>query len=118
MKRDVIRIVTPGTILFENSIADKSNNYLAYLYETDNDIDAVLADISTGECWWGIWDKKKEREAFFDMLSVYAPTEAVCSLSDNFMGDWKLTAGRVLEVVFLPGVERRGSIRFPMWRKR
>ena len=86
VKRDVIRIVTPGTILFENSIADKSNNYLAYLYETDNDIAAVLADISTGECWWGIWDKKKEREAFFDMLSVYAPTEAVCSLSDNFYG--------------------------------
>lgn len=86
VKRDVIRIVTPGTILFENSIADKSNNYLAYLYEMDNDIDAVLADISTGECWWGIWDKKKEREAFFDMLSVYAPTEAVCSLSDNFYG--------------------------------
>lgn len=86
VKRDVIRIVTPGTILFENSIADKSNNYLAYLYETDNDIDAVLTDISTGECWWGIWDKKKEREAFFDMLSVYAPTEAVCSLSDNFYG--------------------------------
>lgn len=86
VKRDVIRIVTPGTILFENSIADKSNNYLTYLYETDNDIDAVLADISTGECWWGIWDKKKEREAFFDMLSVYAPTEAVCSLSDNFYG--------------------------------
>ena len=64
VKRDVIRIVTPGTILFENSIADKSNNYLAYLYETDNDIDAVLADISTGECWWGIWDKKKNGKHF------------------------------------------------------
>lgn len=86
VKRDVIRIITPGTILFENAIADKSNNYLAYFYETDKEINAVLADISTGECWWGIWDKKKEREAFFDMLSVYAPTEAVCSLSDNFYG--------------------------------
>lgn len=61
---------------------------------------------------------KEGMGSIFDMLSVYAPTEAVCSLSDNFMGDWKLTAGRVLEVVFLPGVERRGSIRFPMWRKR
>ena len=86
VKRDVIRIVTPGTILFENSIADKSNNYLAYLYETDKEIDAVLADISTGECWWGTWDKKKEQESFFDVLSVYAPTEAVCSLSDDFYG--------------------------------
>mgnify|MGYP003199177245 CR=1 FL=1 len=84
VKRDVIRIITPGTILFENSIADKSNNYLAYFYETDKEINAVLADVSTGECWWGIWDKKKEQEAFFDMLSVYAPTEAVCSLSDDF----------------------------------
>ena len=31
VKRDVIRVITPGTILFENSIADKSNNYLIYL---------------------------------------------------------------------------------------
>ena len=42
VKRDVIRIVTPGTILFENSIADKSNNYLIYLLEADKEIAAVL----------------------------------------------------------------------------
>ena len=28
VKRDVIRVITPGTILFENASADKSNNYL------------------------------------------------------------------------------------------
>lgn len=90
VKRDVIRVITPGTILFENSIADKSNNYLIYIMEADKEIDAVLADVSTGECWWGVWDRKKEKDDFFDMLSVYSPAEAVCSVSDEFYG--KLTS--------------------------
>ena len=34
VKREVIRVITPGTILYENSIADKSNNYLVYLAGT------------------------------------------------------------------------------------
>ena len=84
VKRDVIRVITPGTILFENSISDKSNNYLVYMSETAKEIVAVLADISTGECFWGIWDKKKEIDAFFDMLSIYSPSEAVCKVSDEF----------------------------------
>ena len=83
VKRDVIRVITPGTILFENAIADQSNNYLVYIYEAEKKINAVVADVSTGECWWGIWDKKKETDAFFDMLSIYAPAEAVCRVSDN-----------------------------------
>lgn len=90
VKRDVIRVITPGTILFENSIADKSNNYLIYIMEGDKEIDAVLADVSTGECWWGVWDKKKEKDDFFDMLSVYSPAEAICAVSDEFYG--KLTS--------------------------
>lgn len=84
VKRDVIRVITPGTILFENAIADKSNNYLTCILESDKDIDVVIADISTGECWWGVWDKKKEKDDFFDMLSVYSPAEAICIVSDDF----------------------------------
>lgn len=84
VKRDVIRIITPGTILFENSIADKANNYIVFINETDTLLAAVLADVSTGEGWWGTWDKKKEQDAFFDMLSVYMPSEAICSVSSDF----------------------------------
>lgn len=84
VKRDVIRIITPGTILFENSIADKSNNYITFILEQGKMLTAVLADVSTGECWWGEWDKKKEQDAFFDMLSVYNPSEAICEVSDDF----------------------------------
>lgn len=83
VKRGVIRVVTPGTILYENSIADKSNNYLAYLAEEGKTLGAVIADISTGECWWGAWDMKRERDSFYDMLSVYSPAEAVAAVSDE-----------------------------------
>lgn len=84
VKREVIKVITPGTILFENSLANKSNNYLAYVAEWKGHLGVVMADISTGECWWGDWDAKKEGEDFFDMLSVYSPTEAVCAVSDDW----------------------------------
>lgn len=83
VKRDVIRVITPGTILFENATPDKSNNYLIYIEEAEKEWVAVLADISTGECFWGVWDKKKEKDGFFDMLSVYSPSEAICHVSDE-----------------------------------
>lgn len=84
VKRDVIRVITPGTILFENSIADKSNNYILFLLVREKKINVALADVSTGECWWGTWEEKKERDDFFDMISVYRPAEIICSAEDDF----------------------------------
>ena len=83
VKRDVIRVITPGTILFENAIADKSNNYLMYIYEEQGEIVLILSDISTGECSWGIWNTKKELYDMFDMISIYQPSETLCTISDE-----------------------------------
>jgi DNA mismatch repair protein MutS len=52
VKRDVIRIITPGTVLEENLLPEKSNNFLAFIYlERPNVKRAGLSfvDISTGE---------------------------------------------------------------------
>ena len=70
--------------LYENAIADKSNNYLIYIHEEGRNLAAAMADVSTGECWWGLWDSRKEKGDFFDMLSVYSPAEAVLDVSDAF----------------------------------
>ena len=86
VKRGVIKVITPGTILYENAIADKSNNYLIYIHEEGRNLAAAMADVSTGECWWGLWDSRKEKGDFFDMLSVYSPAEAVLDVSDAFYG--------------------------------
>ena len=75
VKRDVIRVVTPGTILFENAIAEKSNNYLAYVKNREGDIAAAVADISTGECWWGVWKQKQENRRFSGYAFIYQPSE-------------------------------------------
>ncbi|MFV9875006.1 MAG: DNA mismatch repair protein MutS [Rickettsiales endosymbiont of Dermacentor nuttalli] len=49
VKREVIRIVTPGTILEENLLDSKTSNYLASLTKIDYQFALAWIDISTGE---------------------------------------------------------------------
>ena len=49
VKREVIRVVTPGTVLEGNLLENKKNNYLMSLYKIDNEIGLSYVDISTGE---------------------------------------------------------------------
>ncbi len=78
-KREVIKVITPGTVLNESALGaavGTQNNYLALLYEgagTEGDTGVVLvaADASTGECAYGIFppdEKGGGREALFDEL--------------------------------------------------
>ena len=49
VKRDVIRVVTPGPVLEGSLLENKKNNYLLSLYKQDNNIGLTYVDISTGE---------------------------------------------------------------------
>ncbi len=49
VKREVIRVVTPGTILDSNLLDAKDNNYLASLYPAKNGFGLSFLDISTGD---------------------------------------------------------------------
>jgi DNA mismatch repair protein MutS len=49
VKRDVVRVVTPGTILESNMLDAESNNYLAALIEHDSKIGIAAVDVSTGD---------------------------------------------------------------------
>ena len=49
VKRDVLRVVTPGTVLEGSLLENKKNNYLLSLYKLDNNIGLTYVDISTGE---------------------------------------------------------------------
>ncbi|MCM1523754.1 MAG: DNA mismatch repair protein MutS [Ruminococcus sp.] len=48
VKRDIIRIVTPGTLTESNMLADDKNNYIAALYVNKSEAALCFADISTG----------------------------------------------------------------------
>ena len=49
VKRDVVRLVTPGTLSEENLLNARRHNYLASLAQVGNDLTVAYADMSTGE---------------------------------------------------------------------
>ena len=49
VKREVIRVVTPGTVLDANLLDAKDNNYLASIYPSKEGFGAAFLDISTGD---------------------------------------------------------------------
>ncbi len=49
VERDVVRIITPGTILEEELLERGVNNYLVALYPEGNSVGLAYADVSTGE---------------------------------------------------------------------
>ena len=67
-KREVIKIVTPGTVLSESVLTDAANNYIALLYEQGERILLAGADISTGECFYGIYAGGSRLQTLFDEL--------------------------------------------------
>ncbi len=49
VKREVIRIMTPGTVVEDGILDDKSNNYLAVIFGADGRFALAVTDVSTGE---------------------------------------------------------------------
>ena len=54
-KREVIKVITPGTVLSESALKDAQNNYIALVHEKEQEIFLAGADISTGECFYGLY---------------------------------------------------------------
>lgn len=51
VKREVIRVVTPGTVIDEELLDEKTNNYLAVIYSRKDVYGFAVSDISTGEIY-------------------------------------------------------------------
>ena len=49
VKRDVVRVVTPGTVLESSILEDAANNYLVALVEHEETVGVAAVDVSTGE---------------------------------------------------------------------
>ena len=77
VRREVTKIITPGTVLSEALLPSGSNNYLALLLEDDDVLYLVAVDISTGECEWAAFNGGTRLEAMFDHLYRLMPSELV-----------------------------------------
>lgn len=67
-KREVIKIITPGTVMNESALTSSKNNYIALIYEENHTIYLAGADISTGECFYSIYDGPDRCQLLFDEL--------------------------------------------------
>ena len=76
VKREVIRVVTPGTLLSGQSLEDSKNNYLMGIVYMDGVFGISAADISTGD--YLVTEVKSER-ALIDEIYKYAPSELICN---------------------------------------
>ena len=76
VKREVIRVVTPGTLIDEALLDEKSNNYLAVIYTNDDISGFAVSDISTGEIFV---TELNSKEKVLDELARYSPKEILVS---------------------------------------
>ncbi|MBM6833255.1 DNA mismatch repair protein MutS [Megamonas hypermegale] len=67
-KREVIKIVTPGTVMSESALSGNKNNYITLIYEENQQIVLAGADITTGECFYGIYDGEDRCQLLLDEL--------------------------------------------------
>ena len=76
VKRDVIRVVTPGTIMDDKALDASRNNYAAAVYEDKNGFGLAFADVTTGEFNVTSFEKTKEAR-LVDELSRFRPAELI-----------------------------------------
>ncbi len=76
VRRDIIRIVTPGTIVDENVLASRGTNYMASVFAEDGSSGAVFADVSTGELLGTYMEDDPDCERLISELDRFSPVEA------------------------------------------
>lgn len=76
VKREVIRVVTPGTNTSAQSLEESKNNYLMGIVYVDGVFGISAADISTGD--YLVTEVSSER-GLLDEVFKYAPAEIICN---------------------------------------
>ncbi len=77
VKRDVIRVITPGTVIESNMLEDGVNNYLCSVFTGEKDLGICFADVSTGEFHITVLDGDDIENKLVNQLSTYSPKELI-----------------------------------------
>ncbi|MEG1716742.1 MAG: DNA mismatch repair protein MutS, partial [Lachnospiraceae bacterium] len=83
VKREVVRIVTPGTNLNTNALDETKNNYIMCIVYMADHFGLSVADVSTGDYF--ITELDEDRK-LLDEISKFSPAEIVCNESFYISG--------------------------------
>ncbi len=76
LERDVVRVITPGTIIEQDMLDQKKNNYLLSVYKHGEKLGASYVDISTGE-FYAINLSSKPEQELSDLIARINPSEII-----------------------------------------
>ncbi len=77
VKRDIIRVVTPGTVVESSMLEDGANNYFAAVYSQRNAVGLAFCDVSTGEAYATRCTGKDTLEKALNEIGRFMPREVV-----------------------------------------
>ena len=79
VKRDIVRTITPGTIIEDTMLEEGVNNYLAALVRNKESAALCFTDASTGECYATALPKDAAEQKIIDEISRFKPRELLIS---------------------------------------
>ena len=88
--REVIRVVTPGTLIESSMLDETSNNYICAFYMRAKESALCLADISTGEVHLFEFEGKEMTSSAINELSRFSPAEIL--INDAFLSNKELSS--------------------------
>ena len=77
VKREVIRVVTPGTVIESNLLEEKKNNYIMSIYKTGIYYGIGVCDVSTGDFFATQICENNNFCKLLDEISRYSPSEVI-----------------------------------------
>ena len=75
VKRDIIRVITPGTVMEQSMLEEGKNNYICCMFSANKSIGLCFCDISTGELYATEITGKDSVNILTNQLSSYSPRE-------------------------------------------
>ncbi len=85
VERDVIRVITPGTVTEDSLLSDTDNNYILSLYKKDKSIGLAYADVSTGAFFIGECGEDEDLSYVINEISRISPSELIYCENDKYI---------------------------------
>ena len=80
VERDVVRVITPGTVMEENILTETQNNYIASVSaHIENCVGLSWLDLSTGDYFMAQYDGEDAWNKLSDALVGIRPSEVICN---------------------------------------
>ena len=79
VKRDIIRVITPGTVIDSACLDDRRGNFLCGIFLDGQNAGAAFCDMTTGHTHVTAFSGDDRAEHLYNELSRFSPAEAVLS---------------------------------------